>query len=155
MSDLLNSQGLAWGIWDERGVVAAALRDMLDNLLEGTELRPRMLRSENPHRLEQLCSTHQLGLAVWVLSSDSEIVDLCQAIVAVRTRHGDTVCVCYLDTPRSDWCSLLIEAGGQVIVSDLPTLQRVLPRLVARAPLSTHGYHPLTQGLMDRLPWSP
>ncbi len=178
MSDLLSGQGLAWGIWDRDGVVATAVRDMIDHELAGREVRARMLRSDSPRQLEQLANTHRLGLAIWVVVDDSEIPSLCQAMVTIRQRHPDTLCVCYLSAtqndmgslkwpdappaaphnlsaPRSELVSLLVESGAQLLVDDLPTLQLALPRVIAQVPLASHGYHPLTTGLLERLPWGP
>lgn len=153
MTDVLTGQNLTWGVCDHEGVVAAALHDMLEQLLRDKGVRPRMWLSESPQQMEQLCHTYQLGLAVWVLASEAHLAEVCSAIMAVRDKHHATLCLCVLNASRGDWYGLLGEAGAQLIVSDLPTLQTALPRLVDSAPLSAPGTHPLTTGLLERLPW--
>ena len=153
MTDLLHGRTLAWGSWDREGLVTAAVRDMLDDALVGSDIRPRLLLCETPASMQQLCSAHRLGMALWVWSADTALTELCQAVTVVQERQAGTACVCFLASPRADLVSLLVEAGARLIVNDLPTLQRALPRLVAHAPLSAHGHHPLTSGLMNRLPW--
>ena len=153
MTDLLHGRTLAWGSWDREGLVTAAVRDMFDQVLAGSEIRPRLWHCETPALMQQLCSTHHLGIALWTVSPGSELTELCQAIASVQERYPSTACVCFLASARADLVSLLVEAGARLIVDDLPSLQRALPRIVAQAPLSAHGHHPLTSGLMSRLPW--
>lgn len=153
MTDLLQGRTLAWGSWDREGIVTAAVRDMLDQVLTGSEIHARLLHCETPVHMHQLCSTHNLGMALWIVSAGSELTELCQAIALVQDRYPSTPCVCYVAIARADLVSLLVEAGARLIVYDLPTLQRALPRIVAQAPLSSQGHHPFTSGLMSRLPW--
>lgn len=153
VSDLLHGRTLAWGSWDREGIVTAAVRDMLGQVLTGSEIHARLVHCETPGHMQQLCSTHHLGIALWIVSVGSELTELCQAIASVQERYPSTVCVCYVATVHADLVSLLVEAGARLIVDDLPTLHRALPRIVAQAPLSAQGHHPLTSGLMSRLPW--
>jgi hypothetical protein len=181
--DALHGRALLWGIWDPAGVVAAALNDMLnchmlDNQLldyrpvsaQGETsptpaIRARMLRGESPEQLEQLANQRTLGLATWVLAASTEepadppvtiqqVTAVCQAVASLRDKHSRTICVCLLDPWSSHHFGMLVAAGMQLTVSDLPSLHRGLPRIVAQAPLASHGYHPLTTGLVSRLPWS-
>ncbi len=153
MTNLSHGRTLTWSSWDREGIVTAAVRDMLDQVLTGSEIHARLVHCETPAHMQQLCSTHHLGMALWIVAAGSELTELCQAVASVQERYPSTVCVCYVATARADLVSLLVEAGARLIVDDLPTLQRALPRIVAQAPLSPHGHHPLTSGLIGRLPW--
>jgi len=176
--DALHGRALLWGIWDRTGVVAAALNDMLNyQMLDyrpvssqretspAAAIRARMLRGDSPEQLEQLAAQRTLGLAAWVLTASPEdpanprvtiqdVTAVCQAVESLRDRHPQTICLCLLAPWSSHHFGMLVASGMQLTVSDLPSLHRALPRLVAQAPLSSHGYHPLTTGLVSRLPWS-
>jgi hypothetical protein len=175
--EALYGRALLWAIWDRSGVVAAALNDMLNCQLASSQIdsipapsrpqaiRARMLRGDSPEQLEQLAAQRTLGLAAWVLiaSTDDpagpqvtieEVAAVCQAVVALRGKHPRTICVGVLNPLSSQHFGMLVAAGMQLVVSDLPSLHRALPRLVVQAPLSSQGYHPLTSGLASRLPWS-
>jgi hypothetical protein len=144
---------LVWASWDGPGVVSAALQSMLADGLAGQATRMRLLRATGPEHLAQLVAQQAIGLAVWIVGNDSELLATCKAIDLARSQAASPVCVCFVKPAWSACTPILLEAGAQIVVHELPSLQRVLPRILASAPFSSQAGHPLTTGLIERLPW--
>ncbi len=154
MPELLHGQTLNWASYDPGGVVTAALQTMLTDHLTGQPVRLHLQRVPSAHQMQQTLASHAIGLAFWNLADSTELPAVCKSIATARSRPNCPVVVCFVESSQRDWLSLLVEAGAQVVVSQLPSLQRALPRIVARVDLSPHGFHPLTSGLVERLPWA-
>lgn len=143
------------------GIIAAALQQMLPALCRhlgsstDPPVRPRRLPCSSPVGIPQLAHSLPLGLALWVVADDAQVPAVCQAVAQLRSQSWGSVCLAYGTLFQSDALHCLAEAGTQLIVEDLAQLQWALPRALAKCPLSTAGYHPLTSGLLSRLPWPP
>jgi hypothetical protein len=148
-----NSQNLLWSSLDVNGVITAALGQMLRELLKAQGSQHRWLRAANSQHLLQLAGSHKLGLALWCVDDDLQLPQVCQSLCEVRERSPDTVCVAYAEVPCWALLSVLIEAGAQLVVRDVPNLQLGLARALSAAPRSAQGLHPLTTGLFEQLPW--
>lgn len=153
VNDLLHGQALLWSSRDATGVITAALGQMLRELLEAEGTRSRLLRAASDEQLNQLATTQPLGLALWCVDDDSQLPQACQSLCAVRECSPETICVAYVESERRDLLPVLVEAGAQLVACDVPSLQSGLARVVNAAPRSRVGLHPLTTGLLERLPW--
>ncbi|MEO8269006.1 MAG: hypothetical protein ABI557_04750 [Aureliella sp.] len=152
-NDLLDDQALLWASRDSGGVITAAVGHMLCELLDAEGTRSRLLRAASDEQLNQLSITHTIGLALWCVDDDSLLPPTCQSLCAMRECSPETICVAYVELTRRDLLPLLVEAGAQLIACDVPSLQSGLARAVRVAPRSNGGLHPLTTGLLERLPW--
>lgn len=153
MSDLLDGKALHWLAWDEAGVVTAAMATMLRDILSDRPVRLQLQIAATPEGLAKASSRQPCGLASWCLADEVHLPAVCKAIISLCQKYPKPICVCFVDQPRADSIAILLEAGAQIVVSQLPSLQRSMPQILAAAPLSTYGYHPLTSGLVERLPW--
>ena len=153
VNDLLHGQALLWSSRDASGVITAAVGQMLRELLDAEGTRSRLLRAASDGQLNQLAMTHTLGLALWCVDDDSQLPQVCQTLCAVRECAPETICVVYVELERKDLLPVLVEAGAQLVVCDVPSLQSALARVVRVAPRSSGSLHPLTTGLLEQLPW--
>ena len=103
--------------------------------------------------LAQLAQPHVTGLVTLVLRQSGEIPAACKSLWRFRGRLEQPICACFVAPELIDHVPLLLESGAHIVISQLDTWQRALTRILNRASLSKQGFHPLTGGLVDRLPW--
>ena len=154
MKNLLEGKSLVWISVDEIGVFTAATRKMLTDHFSDQAVKVQLLRAENSDDLAQLTQRQVTGLVTLVLQQPSEIPSACKSLWRIRGRLDQPVCVCFVSPEMIEHVPLLLESGAQIVVSQLDAWQRALSRILSRAPLSQQGFHPLTAGLVDRLPWN-
>ena len=153
MQPLLDGKSLIWISLDEVGVFTAATNKMLHDHYEHQAIKVQLLIAATPDDVMQLAQRHVVGLITLVLQQPLDAPAACRVLMRMRGRLAQPVCVCFLAPDRIETIPALLESGAQVIVSQLSVWQRALPRTLARAPRSKQGFHPLTAGLVDRLPW--
>lgn len=147
-----------WGSWDTGGIVTAALKTLLSDAFAdtsaGNDAIVRLIRAQTPGELTKASTVNCLGLALWRLCGADELLPVAAAIrqmkleSAVATRR-----ICYIEPEAAACASILIEAGAQIVVSQIPSLQSAIGKLIVNAPLSPRGPHPITSGLEAQLPW--
>lgn len=152
MSHLIYGQTLVWVSYDPRRVLTAGLKSMLDDMLD-QDCRVDLTLAGTLEQTVALVEQTRCGLLTLALGSDDELLAM-RVLRRVQNRSPHCVrCVYFpellqLDGPR------LLEAGAQIVVEQIPLMQAALPKLLAKAPRRTGGNHPLTTGLIERLPWS-
>ncbi len=154
MEHLLEGKSLVWVSADELGVFTAATFKMLTDHFANQAVKVQLIRAPNTDELAQLSQRQVTGLVTLVLQLPSEIPAACKSLWRIRGRLEQPICACIIAAEMIDHVPLLLESGAQVVVSQLDAWQRALTRILIRAPLSKQGFHPLTAGLVDRLPWS-
>lgn len=147
----LNEQALLWSSLDADGVITVALSHMLGELMAAEGLRAGWLRAEDSAHLLQLLNANTLGLVLWTVQDEAQLLYICESLCEVRHRSPETICVVYAEQLHWKLSSSLIEAGAQLMVRDVPSLQGGLSRAARAAPRSHRGLHPLTSGLVERL----
>ncbi len=153
MEDLLGGRSLVWASADPLGVFTAATHKMLLDHFANQSVRVQLIQSDSGDELAQTVQRQVTGLVTLVLQQASEIPSACKTLWRLRGRLDQPVCVSFIAPELIDHVPLLLESGAQVVVSQLDAWQRVLPRVLSRAPLSQQGFHPITAGLIERLPW--
>ena len=153
MQPLLEGKSLVWISLDEVGVFTAATRKMLLDHYEHQAIKVQLLIAATVDDVLQMAQRQVVGLITLVLQQPLDAPVACRVLARLRGRVDQPVCVCYIAPDLIETVPLLLESGAQVIVSQLAVWQRALPRTLAHAPLSKQGFHPLTAGLVDRLPW--
>ncbi len=139
---------LVWSAYDPSGILAAALHQFLTAALPdevATELVP----------LEGLdCEVAPgAGLVACRVAEPSELEPVARLLSHLRTRHRPPVRLCWTGEQTEGSLGLLVEAGAQVVVGQLPSLQAAIPRIVRHAPLENRARHPILERVRDRLPW--
>lgn len=182
-SSLLSGKALVWNVQDKSGISAAVAHRVLQESLKdapvrvirrkldpqdrqtsGLQVGLTLWRLEKPNELAAICD----GIRTF------------QPLDGLRSNRA--VCVVFIEPEFVDCTGILLESGAQIVVRDVPSLESVLRQLVAplastqpgenrgslaaksvevvprrlpecTIPLSTRGFHPLTSGLVDRLPW--
>jgi hypothetical protein len=143
---------MAWAAYDAHGVTTAMLSGLLGKLFPDPMAQTQLLTYSAPADLA-LVET-DLGFAFWALADSSELDAICAAIQAVRFRHPDTVQVVCFEPTLAESVPLLVEAGAQIVVSQLPSLELAIRHAASHFPLSSRGAHPLTRDLFRLIPWT-
>ncbi len=154
MEHLLEGRSLVWISVDELGVFTAATRKMLTDHYANQAVKVQLIRAENSDDLPQIVQRQVTGLVTLVIPQASEVPAACKSLWRVRGRLDQPICVCLITPEMVEHVPLLLESGAQIVVSQLDAWQRAITRLLGRVSLSKQGFHPLTAGLVDRLPWS-
>ncbi len=160
-SKLFASPTLIWLSCDPIGLFNAATRSMMPRLLaEDVELQ--FVYFDRLEQLDQALDDsagvlHDCGLVTLAIVDMRDVGVACRLLaklnrVQIRASRRP-ICVCFVPTTLEESAGLLMEAGAQIVVSQLPSWQQALPSLLRKLPLCYSGSHPLTKGLVDRLPW--
>ena len=96
----------------------------------------------------------ELGLALWGVWKESELIEAVASLVELQHNSSHALRIVYVAPEIGSRAGLLVEAGAHWIVGQLPSLQRGLLKMLQHAPTTEYGVHPLTSGLIERLPWS-
>lgn len=163
MSELLQGQALVWAIYDPPGVLTAAIQGILAELVESEPILPTMERVDDPREFLDVAQAFQpasptqptagLGLAIANLGSAPELPAVCSAFQALRRIALPPICLAHVPSELSSCMPVLAEAGAQIVVRQLPSLQYAIEAILGKIPRGTQGYHPLTNALVERLPW--
>lgn len=152
-SALLYGETLIWVTFDRQRVVSAAVRSMLRAALDPLESRLEIVEARTAEESSTLVEQQRAGLMTLVLE-DEDLAAACKSLRRVQLRRPDCVrCVVLPELQPVD-CLQLLETGAQIVVHQIPCLQRLLPRMLAIAPRKAGGTHLLTSGLVERLPWA-
>lgn len=151
MSHLIYGQTLVWVSYDPARVFSAGLKSMLDGMLD-RDCRVEVVLASSLEQTTTLVEQTRCGLMTLVLGAGDELPAL-RVLRRAQTRTPECVrCVYFPELLQLDRLRLQ-EAGAQIVIEQIPLLQTILPQLLQRAPRRTGGNHPLTTGLIDRLPW--
>ncbi len=150
MSHLIRGRALSWGSYDPPGIITAAVSSVLDRALD-QGIRQRLRRIQHPQEMVDMAA--EVGLAIWSVESLDELTDVCEAVAASRERRRNLVAVVRLSPQLNQGVPILAESGAQIVATQVISIQRALRQAVPRISLSHQGYHPLTSGLLQRLPW--
>lgn len=130
------------------------LHKILTDWARTASIRIRLTRVASLGDYEHCVARQTVGLAVWALWEKESVEELCASLAAAKAVARPPLRLCYIVPELAEHTGLLAEVGGQVVMSDLPRLQTALPKILKSCQLASHGYHPLTGGLVERLPWS-
>ena len=153
MTDLLHGKTLNWTSWDTSNLLTALLHTTLTEWAKPKSVKLRLSRVAELPDYDKLFSRGTIGLAVWALWDDESLERVCGSLASVRDSSQSPVRVCFVVPELARHVGLLAEAGGQIVVSQLHSLPAMMLKILDHCQLADHGYHPLTSGLVDRLPW--
>ena len=150
MAHSLYQQTLLWSCYDPDGLVAATAESILRPMFSLPDVQSRCLPVDTPESTLSLSPVP--GICLWHLRHTAELRATCHCLRSLRQRRIATLQIVFLSRAGQAWKPILLEAGAQAVVSRIPSLQSVLKLAVKHAGLSRQGTHPLTQGLIERLP---
>ncbi len=157
VDSLLEGKTLVWISVDPTGLFTAATRKMLQDYLKqqasAAIVKLQLMQAESAEEAVSMVGRQTTGLISFVVPTVAQLAPTSQALWRMRGRQGQPITACFIDPDQVQHVPLLLESGAQIIVSQLDVWQKSLPRIVLQAPLSKWGVHPLTSGLVDRLPW--
>lgn len=157
-SRLLFGETLSWVTYDSARTASAGLRSLLREALDPLSVRLEIAEAASAEEAANMAEQHRAGLLTLVLTEADWTgpgwAGACKALRRIQVRRGR--CLRCVYATHSDMVSdlRLFEAGAQIVVDQIPWLQRLVPRIIALAPRKSGGSHPITAGLVDRLPWS-
>ena len=152
MSELLRGKALHWTCWDDRHLLTAQLQTLLSDWGKIQSIKSHFTSVDNLAHYESLLGKQHFGLSAWAVRDESPLEQLCLILSAARAHPQSPLQICYLAPELAEHIPLLAEAGAQIVLSQLTSLESTLSRLLPRVALSTMGFHPLTGGLIERLP---
>ncbi|MFK7737540.1 MAG: hypothetical protein AB8B50_16010 [Pirellulaceae bacterium] len=139
------------------------MRSELARRYSGTSIRLNHLplSSADEYTEEHFPSDLVLGFSLWCMQEDSDLKPVCRNLALQRNLFPSSVRIAVCDFEHADCLRILNEAGAQIVARDVPSLQRAVTALFetqaesahSAVPLSDQGFHPLTSGLVSRLPW--
>lgn len=143
----IETRTLYWSCTDESNLIAAVVRQSLD-----------LWQAQNQTHHQRVFTDHtsdaqQLGLAVWAVTAQAQLAVVCGAIDNQRRGYPSIFQLVFLASDLASYQNLMIEAGATIVVHQIWDLQTVLLTTVNRLFVSLEGHHPLTRGLIHRLPW--
>lgn len=103
---------------------------------------------------DQLTGTSNLGLIVWAIHEPSQAATTIHAILQSRKQNSPALLIVFLAPELLQFRSALIESGSHLVVHELSQIPKVLSSCLDNLPLSREGVHPITSGLVGRLPWA-
>jgi hypothetical protein len=157
-SGLLFGETLAWVTYDKDRTVSAGLRSLLGEALARQGVRLEIAQAATAEAAASLVEQQRAGLLTLVLTEADwggpEWAEACKTLRRVQVRRSQCVRCVYVAQSEMASDLRLFEAGAQIVVDQIPWLQRLVPRIIERAPRHSGGSHPITTGLVDRLPWA-
>lgn len=156
-SRLLFGETLCWVTYDTARTVSAGLRSVLRELLDPRGVRLEIAEAATAEEAASLVQQQRAGLLTLVLTEADwggpGWGGACKALRRVQVRRSGCVRCVYVTQAEMASDLRLFEAGAQIVVDQIPWLQRLMPRIIELAPRKSGGTHPITTGLVDRLPW--
>ncbi len=152
MSSILQGKCLTWVTFDPDLSFSAAMRSMMIVQFAGQPVRVQVDVAQSLEESAQWVCHRQSSLLTIVVD-DAAALAAAKCLWQCRQRSQTTLRIAISRTSSREFVALLAEAGAQIVVSEVPSLQRMLPQILERIQLKAAGFHPLTSGLMDRLPW--
>ncbi len=158
LESLLYGQALVWVTFDSKRVVSGAMRTLLEERLQASAQRLEVHLAETLEETVQLVEQHRAGLVSLVLNGSEAEAEVHRCLRRCELRRPTCVRCVYLACgepalPEFDQ-SRLYETGAQIVLRDIPWMSSAVDRILLAAPRRTGGNHPITVGLVDRLPWS-
>ncbi|MEC8556250.1 MAG: hypothetical protein VXZ82_14670 [Planctomycetota bacterium] len=155
MKELLFEKQLRWTAFDPSEVLPTLVSQILRERCDFLGVTHQFVATNS--RAEEATDLRDVGLMLWRVQDHENLESTISAIQADRLKEPKPVCLVWLQPNLSHCSGILVEAGAQLVVTQLPSLQKGLEKILARSPLpiplAEHGSHPLVSGIVERLPW--
>ncbi|GAB5403131.1 MAG: hypothetical protein Aurels2KO_13620 [Aureliella sp.] len=151
-SGMLSAASFRIACWDPQDIVCAAA-------LATVRQAPHLRLLQAKYQLTQLESPiasdldDPQSLYLWACYENRAVEQVCQGIAHVSEKDRKALRVCYLSPELASRASIFVESGAQMVAAELPFLSSSLLSMARRSRVFRDGNHPLTTGLLKRLPW--
>ncbi len=116
------------------------------------------LKSENRFLSQRLPVEHlgssNVGLVVCAILEPQHFSTAIAAILQARKQNSRAMLLVFLIPELLQYRSALIEAGAHLVITEVHQIPAVLSKCAGDLILSREGMHPITSGLVSRLPWA-
>ena len=155
MKELLFEKQIRWTTSDPSKVLPALVSQILRERCDFLGITHQFVATGSP--TEEASDLGDVGLVLWRVQDRENLESTISALQAARLKEPKPICVVWLEPNLSHCAGILVEAGAQLVVTQLPSLQKGLESILSRTPLpiplAKHGSHPLVAGIVERLPW--
>lgn len=153
MPSFVNDPCLFWSSFDTAGIVTYSCQSLIAEYLgvHHTKATSQLVMLESPHAI--LSTPQPLGLSVWRIASLSDVEQICGVLPEATTGTASPVQLLFVEAEWNEYIPILMEAGAQIIATELTLLRHAIDCAVRTSKISDQGDHPLTKGISDRLPW--
>lgn len=155
MKELLFEKQIRWTTSDPSKVLPALVSQILRERCDFLGITHQFVATGSP--AEEASDLGDVGLVLWRVQDRENLESTISALQAARLKEPKPICVVWLEPNLSHCAGILVEAGAQLVVTQLPSLQKGLESILSRTPLpiplAKHGSHPLVAGIVERLPW--
>ena len=152
MSWLNQSSCLNWTSYDPPSVATYIARQTILRCSKNTEaqedlptLKTNFLRLESPADIGH--TSEIVGLALWSIQTFDQLETIVEAVQITSMRRPCPIQVVAVDKSLATWTGILLEAGAQIVVSELLFLQKAVERALVNAPTVQKSSHPLLADL--------
>ncbi len=151
-SRLLRAVSFRIACWDPQGIVCATVLTTArqSQLLRSVQAKCQLTQMETPGAQDV---DLQQSVYVWACYENSSVDWVCQGIGGVYSRDPQALRLCCVPPELASRASIFVESGAQMVAAGLPFLSSSLLSMARKARVFRDGNHPLTTGLLKRLPW--
>jgi hypothetical protein len=136
---------LFWVCYDTSNLVAVTVHQHLKSQAEFLSQR----LSADQHG-----SVPSIGLFVWAIHEPAQFTVTLSALLQARKQNSPALLFVFLAPELLQYRLALIEAGAHIVVHEISQVPSVLSKCSGNLTLSREGVHPITSGLVARLPWA-
>lgn len=143
----LNQEVLYWSSVDRTNLATVVVNQCLDQWSQQNSTKHQRVA------LDQANEQIVLGLSIWSVEEISQLVATLSALINQRKRSPKTFQLLYITTELTEFREAVLEAGGHLVVHEISQLAKAVEKTLPSYHLSQAGVHPLTVGLISKLPW--
>lgn len=149
MASNLQTESIHLAMVDAHGVVATTAHNVIRDALKSNPIQILLSWYAQPKDL--LVERDAFGLILWTVTDRAGVRPVVETL---RQVPNHCIKVVFAAPSLSSYGGVFNEAGAQIVVTELTSLATHLRTLARKVPRQQSGTHPLTTGLIDRLPWS-
>lgn len=139
---------LNWTCSDPTKIVTTVADSELKRWASGRRIKVRY------QAFEESATQHVPGLRIWAAWELGDVESICTSIAKQRRlERRSTIQMVYADHPLMDQRAMFVQSGAHAVLHPFTQLPRAIQSIASQIRLSRETGSPLTQGLMDRLPW--
>lgn len=147
-NSILQGSILLWRSHDSRNLMTVVVKHYLDSQFAANSVKHQRIRDQ------QHPENQQVGLELWCVDEESRLSTVLAALPNQRRQYPKAVQLVYLVGSLASYRPQLLESGAHWVSLELSELPEVLDKIFCKLNLSSKGTHPLTSGLMEKLPWA-
>ena len=136
---------MQWVCWDRTNVVTSLVHEALSRWAFKHTVQLQQQTADS-----KVTGQQPLGLSVWAAWEFTEVDSICQSMMRLGKAQSQAVKLVVVSESCVESSSRLVQAGAQLVVHPLSSLERALMVIAGKIPVVYQSNHPLTQGIMQR-----